>query len=162
MYQSLLLYHFSGVQPIIWSKLKDTLEKIEAINKLEEIENPVVRETLPVLKLTPQFDIHYHGDLPSRSGLGSSSSFCVGLLACLQEYQNKKLNAGYLAKAAFDIERKFIGDTVGLQDQIAARHGGFNFCKIDTDGTYCLNPVNLSKDRLEYFARNLLLLFTGK
>ena len=80
----------------------------------------------------------------------------------VQEYQNKKLNAGYLAKAAFDIERKFIGDTVGLQDQILEDTEGFISCKIDTDGTYCLNPVNLSKDRLEYFARNLLLLFTGE
>ena len=135
--------------------------KIENVNEIREIENPVVRECLRFLEIEPDLDIHYHGDLPARSGLGSSSAFTVGLLHALHALRNEFVTKRVLANEAITVERELIGDTVGVQDQTAVAYGGLNYCLIDQQGNVVVRPVITSPNRIREFEQHLMLFFTG-
>jgi D-glycero-alpha-D-manno-heptose-7-phosphate kinase len=134
---------------------------VENISAIDEIKNPVVREVLRFLKLEPSFDIHYHGDLPARTGLGSSSAFAVGLLNALHALRGEFASKSDLAREAITVERDLIGDTVGVQDQFATAFGGLNFANIDTDGSFSVRPVAVTRQRTKELEDHLLLIFTG-
>ncbi len=134
---------------------------IENVNTLGEIQNPVVRESLRLLEMEPALDIHYHGDLPARAGLGSSSAFCVGLLNALHALRGEFVGKMELARQAIKVEYELIGDTVGVQDQVATAHGGLNFCTIERDGEICLRPVVISSERTQALQDYVLLFYTG-
>jgi D-glycero-alpha-D-manno-heptose-7-phosphate kinase len=135
--------------------------KVENVSSLAEIENPVVRESLRFMEMEPAVDIHYHGDLPARSGLGSSSSFAVGLLNALHTLKGEAVTKADLAQEAIHVERNLIGDTVGVQDQIASAFGGLNYTTIMKDGRFIVQPVTLKTDRYHELESHMLLLFTG-
>ncbi len=135
--------------------------KIENVNALDEIENPVVRECLRFLKFEPNLDIHYHGDLPARSGLGSSSAFAVGLLHSLHALNNEYVTKRVLATEAIKVEQDLIGDTVGVQDQTAVAYGGLNHAVIDKEGEVVVRPVIMSPDRMRELESHIILFFTG-
>ena len=137
---------------IVWSK-------IEAITDNTLIEHPSVRETLKYLGITEGVEIHHTGDLPARSGLGSSSTFTVGLLNALATLQGKKFNKAGLALEAVHLERDVMKENVGIQDQIAAAYGGFNHTQIAQDGSYIVSAV--SNSRLQELESYLLLFFSG-
>jgi D-glycero-alpha-D-manno-heptose-7-phosphate kinase len=134
---------------------------IENVNDIEEIQNPVVRESLRLLDIEPAVDIHYHGDLPARAGLGSSSAFCVGLLNGLHALRGEFVSKMDLAREAIKVEYEMIGDTVGVQDQMATAHGGLNFCTIDTDGDVVVRPVVACAERIRDLEQHVLLFYTG-
>lgn len=134
---------------------------IENVNAVDEIQNPVVRECLRLLDMEPAVDIHYHGDLPARSGLGSSSAFCVGLLNSLHALRGEFVGKMDLARQAIKVEHDLIGDTVGVQDQMATAHGGLNHYSIDREGGVCVRPVVLPPERLEALQSHMLLFYTG-
>ena len=124
-----------------------------------DILHPAVRSMLKYLGIDGGVEIHHTGDLPSRSGLGSSSSFTVGLLNALAALQGKSFNKPGLALEAVHIERDIMKENVGIQDQIAAAYGGFNHTIIGQDGSFKINPlVSTRKDSLQ---DHLLLFFTG-
>lgn len=137
---------------IVWSK-------IEAVKDNDDIEHPSVRAVLQHLKITDGVELHHTGDLPARSGLGSSSTFTVGALNALSVLQGKKFNKAGLALEAIYLERDVMKENVGIQDQIAAAYGGMNHTQIFQDGSYIVSPV--PDARLKELQDHLLLFFTG-
>ena len=139
---------------IVWSK-------IEVVDTHDEIEHPSVRETLKHLGVQDGMEIHHTGDLPARSGLGSSSSFTVGLLHAMYKLMNKPITKLKLATEAIHIEQKKIKENVGSQDQLAASFGGLNKFSFNKDGSFAVEPIILTDDRLDALQKHLMLVFTG-
>jgi len=98
----------------------------ESVKKIDEIKHPAARESLRFMKIKKGVEIHYDADLPARTGLGSSSSFTVGLLNTLYALEGEMVSREKLAKESIYIEQEMIRENVGCQDQIAASYGGFN------------------------------------
>jgi len=111
--------------------------------------------------LKDQLEIHYDGDLPGKSGTGSSSSFTVGLLNALYTYKGEKLEPRRLGEEAINIEQNVIGETVGSQDQTNAAYGVFNHIKFQKNGEIEVNPVNISSELMSDLQNNLLIFYTG-
>lgn len=147
--------------PFFSHKHRIVYSDIELCESTQEIRHPSVRECIKFLKVSDGLEIHYDGDLPSRSGLGSSSSFTVGLLHALKAYQGQVISHKQLADLAIMIERDLIGEAGGLQDQIAVAFGGFNHVKFGNAG-YSVNPVIMSPKNLRELQDSLCLFFTGK
>lgn len=138
---------------IVWSK-------IEQVGRAAEIEHPAVRAALEHLKMERGLALHHDADLPARSGLGSSSTFTVGLLHALYGLKGHLASKQQLAEEAIYLEQELLKENVGSQDQILAAHGGFN--RINFAGSQIhLEPVILSQERLKNFQGHLLLFFTG-
>tara|TARA_X000000368_G_scaffold402148_1_gene375775 strand:+ start:11966 stop:12940 length:975 start_codon:yes stop_codon:yes gene_type:complete len=117
------------------AKYKFSYSIIDEVNHIEDIEHPVIKACLKHFKIDDPLEIHYDADLPGRSGIGSSSSFTVGLLHSLSTLIKHSLSRDQLALDAIMIEREMLKENVGYQDQYAASFGGFNkiiFSKNDT------------------------------
>lgn len=134
---------------------------VENVSSATEFKHPVVREVLGWKGCDRGLEIHHDGDLPARSGLGSSSSFTVGFLHALAGLNGQLSQKRVLADEAIFVEQKLLGETVGIQDQIAAAFGGINSVLISKSGEYSVNPVLASKDCVTEFESHLLLCFTG-
>jgi len=139
---------------IVWSR-------IELCETLEAILHPSVREILRFLNVDQGVEIHHVGDLPARSGMGSSSSFSVGLLHVLYALKGIMPTKGQLAREAIHIEREVLGETVGCQDQILSAQGGFNHIRFHAGGGHSVHPVVLPRERLGELNDHLMLFFTG-
>lgn len=136
-----------------------TYSKIERFNTPEEVSHPLVRETMKYLN-EYALQINYDSDLPARTGIGSSSSFAVGLLNSIHTLRGGRPNAYSLAQEAIFIERERCGEYGGVQDQIAAAYGGFNRIDFNSEG-FTVRPVNISSERLESLNARLMLFFSG-
>ena len=112
---------------IVWSR-------IETVKKIDQIKHKVVKEMLKKYKIRSGLEIHYDGDLPARSGMGSSSVFSVGLMNLLSNFQGKTIKKKQLAEKSIHFEQKVLRQIVGSQDQIAATYGGFNKIVFKTGG----------------------------
>ncbi|MFZ4757514.1 MAG: kinase [Burkholderiaceae bacterium] len=134
---------------------------IETVQQVEEIKHPAVRAILTQARPAEGLEIHHDGDLPARSGLGSSSSFTVGLLHALAALKGRYLSKEELARDALHVEQRLIGENVGSQDQVAAAFGGFNRVEFRRSGEFDVTPVVLNRKRLEHFQSHLMLCFTG-
>ena len=106
-------------------------------------------------------EIHHDGDLPARSGLGSSSAFTVGLLHALYALRSQMTSKAKLANEAIHLEQNLLKEAVGIQDQIAVSYGGINLIEINRDGSYLVKPVILPAARVRELQDHLLLFFTG-
>ncbi len=135
--------------------------KQETVNEIHEIEHPAVRGVFTHLEWKEGVEIHHDGDLPARSGLGSSSSFTVGLINVLLAMQGRLISKEDLGTLAIHIEQDVIGETVGSQDQISAAYGGFNRIEFRRDGGIEVQPMILPPERLASFQKHLMLVFTG-
>ena len=133
--------------------------KIERVNKVEEIQHPAIREAMKQLDMH-EIRLTYEADLPARSGLGTSSSFAVGMLNAFYALKGKYADKRKLADDAIFLERVLCNESGGVQDQIAASFGGLNRINFDAAG-YSVNPVIISPDRKNLLNRNLMLFFTG-
>lgn len=133
----------------------------EETQTVEEIQHPAVRECLKFLGFERGVDIVHHADLPARSGLGSSSTFTVGLLHALYALKHQMPTKRQLAIDAIRVEQDRIGEHVGSQDQTAAAFGGFN--RIDFGGVneISVTPMIIDPERLERLQQHLMLFFTG-
>ena len=140
---------------IVWSQ-------IEKINQIEEIEHPAVRVTLAFMKLDAGVNIHHEGDLPARSGLGSSSAFVVGLLHSLHGLKTRMPSKRQLAREAIHVEQEILHENVGVQDQIQSSFGGFNLIEIAPDGAFTVHPIIIERDRLRELESHIMLFFTGQ
>ena len=133
--------------------------KIERLNKVDEMVHPMVKNTMKYLNMH-ELRINYESDLPARSGLGTSSSFCVGLLNSFYALKQKKPTKFQLAKDSIYIEREMCQESGGWQDQIAAAFGGFN--RIDfKNNEFSVKPINMSEERKNLLNKRLMLFFTG-
>ena len=139
---------------IVWSQM----ETVKAIN---EIKHKAVKEMLKYFKIKSGLEIHYDGDLPAKSGMGSSSVFIVGLMNLLNNFQGKKIKNKILAQKSIHFEQKILKDVVGSQDQIAVTYGGFNKITFNPGGGFNVNPISIKKKTLNKLNRNLLLVYTG-
>ena len=136
-----------------------TYSKIERTNNTEDIEHPMVRNAMKHLDMH-ELLIQYDADLPARSGLGSSSSFAVGLINAFYALKGKYADKRKLADDAIYVEREMCQESGGLQDQIAASYGGLNRIDFDENG-YTVTPIIISPERKEKLNDNLMLFFTG-
>lgn len=147
--------------PFFDHKYRVVYSRIENVTEPDDIQHPAVRAVLKYMNCSKGLEIHHDGDLPARSGLGSSSSFTVGLLNALKALKGRHISNEDLAALAIHIEQKVIQENVGSQDQISASYGGFNRIEFLRNGGFLVNPIILHKDRLEDFQDNLMLFFTG-
>lgn len=133
--------------------------KFERVNSIEDIEHPLIRECMRL------HDIHeirltYEGDLPARTGLGTSSTFAVGMLNAFCALKGKMMSKRQLAQEAIHVERDILKEHGGWQDQVAAAYGGLN--RIDfKDGDFSVHPIVISPERKKELDDNLLLFYTG-
>lgn len=147
--------------PFFEHKHRIVYSSIENVKKIEEIQHPSVRATLGWSGCEKGLEIHHDGDLPARSGLGSSSSFTVGLVNALAAMEGKYVSKEGLAENSIHIEQNLIKENVGSQDQITAAFGGFNRIEFTVNDTFQVSPVILAKDRLQELQSHLMLFFTG-
>lgn len=148
--------------PFFEHKHRIVYSLIENVQRIEEIKHPAVRAILDWAGCDDQgLEVHHDGDLPARSGLGSSSSFTVGLIHALAALRGKYISKDELAAQAIHMEQQIIKENVGSQDQISAAFGGFNRIDFMTNDTFQVSPIILTKDRLHEFQTHLMLCFTG-
>lgn len=134
--------------------------RTERVTSIEDIEHPAVRNAMKMLDMH-EIRLTYEADLPARSGLGTSSSFAVGMLNAFYALKGKYADKRKLADEAIYLERVLCEEAGGWQDQIAASFGGFNRINFNTDGTYDVLPVIISPERKNNLNDNLMMFFTG-
>ncbi len=135
--------------------------QIELVNDISEINHPSVRESLKFAGIDDGVEMNHSGDLPARSGIGSSSSLTVGLLNTLSALKGKMLTKRQLAMNAICVEQEMIKENVGSQDQVAAAFGGLNKIEFGGDEKFYVQPVTIGRDRLIPLQNHLMLFFTG-
>lgn len=133
--------------------------KIERVAHTADIVHPAIRNAMQMMDMH-ELRLTYDADLPARSGLGTSSSFAVGMLNAFYALKGKYAGKRKLADDAIYLERVLCAESGGVQDQIAAAFGGLNRIDFDADG-YRVNPVIISPERKQQLNDNLLLFFTG-
>lgn len=156
-----LYLHCRYLPPFFDFKSRIVWSKIEQVQEPGEIAHPAIRGILEWLKISEGVEIHHHGDLPARTGLGSSSAFSVGLLHALHALRGELVSKRKLAEEAIFIEQKVLNETVGVQDQIQSAFGGLNRIDIRTDGSFEVSPLVVRAERLDGLQKHLLLLYTG-
>lgn len=137
---------------IVWSR-------IENVKNLNQIQHDSVKGLLKYYKVNNGLEIHYDGDLPARSGMGSSSCFTVGLMKAIDALYSKNISKLELGKKAIFFEQKIMKETVGSQDQIAASIGGFNKIIFKKNKIICKKMKNFKN--IKKLENNLLLIYTG-
>ena len=135
--------------------------KTEIVGRVDEIQHPIVREVLKLVGITKGIEIASIADVHAGAGLGSSSSFTVGLLNALYAYKGILKSAEELAREACHIEINILGEPIGKQDQYIAAYGGFRYIQFNPDETVFTEPIIWTKEPKEELAQNLLLLYTG-
>ena len=134
--------------------------RIERVTDVDAINHPAVRNAMKMLDMH-EIRLTYEADLPARSGLGTSSSFAVGMLNAFHCLKGKYANKKKLADQAIYLERELCGEAGGWQDQIAASYGGMNRIEFNKDGSYNVCPIIIHPDRKKQLNNNLLMFFTG-
>lgn len=134
--------------------------KTERVTSIESIQHPAIRNAMKMLDMH-EIRLTYEADLPARSGLGTSSSFAVGMLSAFYALKGKYADKKKLADEAIYLERVLCGEAGGWQDQIAASYGGFNRINFNKDGTYDVLPIIISPERKKQLDHNLMMFFTG-
>ena len=148
---------FFGIRHrIIWSH-------IEAVDSAAKIQHPAVRAGMEHLGFDDSegIELFHQGDLPARSGIGSSSSFAVGLINALSTMRGRSLDARQLALSAIDLEQNKLKEAVGCQDQIASAFGGFNVVRFERDESFSVTPLGLKDQGRQDFEKWLMLFYTG-
>lgn len=147
--------------PFFNHKYRVVYAKIENVNHYHEIDHPSVRAVLEYLNVDYGISIHHDGDIPARSGMGSSSAFTVGLLKGLHALQGKYISDKALAQEAIHVEQNLIKENVGSQDQTFAAYGGINQIHFLRTGSISVHPIIIPHERLKKFEKSLILVFTG-
>jgi D-glycero-alpha-D-manno-heptose-7-phosphate kinase len=135
--------------------------RIEEVGVVDEIQHPAIREGIRKFAPGLSLELTHHGDLPARSGVGSSSAFAVGLIKSLNSLNGIELSKEHLAKLAIEFEQKILHENVGSQDQIACTFGGLNTIDFRMDKTWTVNKISLSSDYLHEFENSCVLVYSG-
>jgi D-glycero-alpha-D-manno-heptose-7-phosphate kinase len=147
--------------PFFDHKFRVVYSIVENVHDISEIQHPAVRGVLGWLKVAKGLEIHHDGDLPARSGLGSSSAFTVGLINAVHALNGQYVSKEALATGAIHVEQRLLNERVGLQDQVATAFGGFNHITVNQGGAYTVSPMVLTRERLHALQDHLMLVFTG-
>ena len=147
--------------PFFAYKSRIIYSQLEQVKKVSEIDHPAVREVIKFLKIKQGLEIHHDGDLPARAGLGTSSSFTVGLVNALYALKGKIVTKRQLALDAIHIEQNRIKENVGSQDQITTAFGGFNKIEFNGDDEFRVQPIPLTSEKFQLLQDHMMLFFTG-
>jgi len=149
--------------PFFEHKYRVVYSKIETVKDKMQIQHPVVRAAIGLMKIDKGLEIHHDGDLPARTGLGSSSSFTVGMLHALYALNGIMPTKKQLALEAINLERNILKENVGSQDQITASIGGFNRIDFDSGSKneFIETPIMIGNNRKQDLQNHLMLFFTG-
>lgn len=142
--------------------IRVSYSKTEEVTSIDQLEHKLVKATLEHLKIYGGIEITSIADIPSRgTGLGSSSSFTVGLLHALSAYMGKYVSSENLGKIACQIEIDFCGEPIGKQDQYAAAYGGFNLIEFNADESVIVSPIICKPETIKSIENNLISFYTG-
>jgi D-glycero-alpha-D-manno-heptose-7-phosphate kinase len=147
--------------PFFEHRLRVVYRKIETCTSVEEITHPSVRETLRFLRIDRGVELHHDGDLPARSGMGTSSAFTVGLLNALHALRGEITTRSQLARESLYLEQEVLEETVGSQDQIMAAYGGLRHIRFHPNGEFAIDPLILPPARIAELKSHLMLFYTG-
>ncbi|MCY3023431.1 MAG: kinase [Planctomycetota bacterium] len=147
--------------PFFGHRLRVVHSKIENVQTVDQISHPAAREILRHMKIERGVEIHHDGDLPARSGTGSSSAFTIGLLHALYALQGVMPDKRRLAVEGITMEQEILKETVGCQDQVMTAYGGFNHVSFAPNGDFAVRPMTLSARRMEELNDHLMLFYTG-
>jgi D-glycero-alpha-D-manno-heptose-7-phosphate kinase len=147
--------------PFFDHRYRIAYSKVEHVKTVNEIQHPAVREG--IRKFSPELalEIHHDGDLPARSGVGSSSAFAVGLIHSLTVLKNQNLTNMQLAQEAIILEQEILKENVGSQDQIACALGGMNYLKFGKNPEWSSHPILLSSDFKSAIEDRIVLIYSG-
>jgi len=154
-------YTYLTVDKRFESTSRLTYSKMEMVDKISEIKHPIIREACDMLNIEMGIEIHSLANIPSSVGLGTSSSFTVGLLHALHIYKRDYVSLKTLAEEACSIEIDRLGEPIGKQDQYIAAFGGIICMEIDKNGEVTITPLKVSNDIIEELESNILLFYTG-
>jgi len=150
---------------VVNQRFDDTIRisysRTEIVTDVAEIQHPIVREALKLVGITNGIEIVSIADIPAGTGLGSSSSFTVGLLNALYAYNGTLKSAEELAREACHIELDILGEPIGKQDQYIAAYGGFRYIQFNPDETVFTEPIIYDKENKNSLTQSLLLFYTG-
>jgi len=147
--------------PFFEHRTRIVYSQVELVREVSEIRHPAVRAVLTDMGLEQGLEIHHDADLPARSGLGTSSSFAVGLINALHALQSRMIAKRELGRAAIRIEQDVLRENVGCQDQLWAAYGGLNRIDFLPDDTFTVTPVILPAHRRAELLNSIMLFFTG-
>lgn len=147
--------------PFFTHRYRVVYSKIEDCQSVDDIAHPVVREVLRYLEIGCGVEIHHDGDLPARSGMGSSSAFTVGLLHALYALKGQMRSREELARESIHVEQHILRETVGCQDQVVTAYGGLNHVSFSPSGDFTVRPVTVHQERLAALQSHLMLFYTG-
>lgn len=148
--------------PFFKHNLRIVYRRQEQVSNVDDLRHPSVKAVLKYLNIKNNVELHYNGDLPSRSGIGSSSAFTVGLLNSLGAYKKLNFSQKMLAEKSIFIEQKKIGEVVGSQDQISVSYGGFNYIKFYKKNRFKVSKIKIPNQKMHALNNNLMLFHTGK
>ncbi len=155
-------YVFITVNKNFGNKIRISYPKTEIVDNVEEIQHPIFRETLKMMNIDGGIEITSTGDIPGGTGLGSSSTFTVGLLNALYAFKGKYVDAETLAREACKVEIDILKKPIGKQDQYASAYGGLNHMRFNADETVLVEPIALTRETKEKLDKNLLLFYVGE
>jgi D-glycero-alpha-D-manno-heptose-7-phosphate kinase len=147
--------------PFFEHRYRLVYSKIENCHTMEGISHPAAREVLRFMQMERGVEIHHDGDLPARSGMGSSSAFTVGLLHALYALKGRMPSKHQLAMESIQVEQDMVKETVGSQDQVLAAYGGLNQVSFHPNGEITVRPMALAYDRVRELNAHLMLFYTG-
>jgi len=148
--------------PFFEHRYRIVYSKNETVKSIDEIQHPSVRETLRYLNKSDKgLEIHHDGDIPARSGMGSSSAFTVGLVKALYALDGRIISKEDLYKEAIYIEQELIKENVGSQDQVWAACGGLNTIEFLQSGEIIVKPIIMQESHLRSFEKKIMLFYTG-
>jgi D-glycero-alpha-D-manno-heptose-7-phosphate kinase len=154
-------YMYLTVKPRFGATFRVSYSRTELTDRAEQIEHPIVRECLQLLRIEKGLEIVSVADLPAQSGMGSSSSFTVALLHALYAHAGRVVSAKLLAETACHIEIDRLHEPIGKQDQYIAAYGGLQFIQFHPDGHVSVDPIICLPGTRRELGRRLLLFFTG-
>ncbi len=154
-------YMYLFVHKFFDERIQIKYSKTELVSKPEEIKHPIAREVLKNFKISG-IDINSIADIPAGTGLGSSSSYTVGLIHVLNTHIGKKSNKANLAESASEIEINLLNEPIGKQDQYAAAFGGLNLISFNQDDSVKVERIDVRKETLKELQKNLFMFYTGK
>jgi D-glycero-alpha-D-manno-heptose-7-phosphate kinase len=155
-------YMYLVVKQAFANTFRVSYSQTELRKQVEDIQHPIVRECLKALGISRGLEIVSVADMPAQTGMGSSSSFAVGLLAALHAMHGRNADAGKLARQACDIEINKLREPIGKQDQYIAAYGGIQFIQFMPDGDVFVDPVICSMETKHALNQRLLLFYTGR
>lgn len=136
--------------------------KLEIIKHVDEIENPLIKETFKYFNLKNPIEFISFPDIPSRTGLGGSSSYCVGMCYLMRKFLGLEISKKIIAKDAIEIERNILKESGGIQDQIWAAYGGLNTISINSSGDFRVKPLPVTEDFKKELKDSMVLIYTNE